>query len=218
MGKSQKHMVTVPDFHIGEFPVTQALWKAVMRELPPELAFEGDSRPVERVSWNDIRKGTENTPAFLDELNDNTTKYKGYKLPSEAMWEFAARGREKYRKYEFAGSDKLNEVAWYGNNSNSETKPVGLKLTNKLGIYDMSGNVWEWCEDDWEGESFNWGVNDDANHIPTNGLPYTKGNKRRALVRGGSWFSNVNFCRVSYRDLNGRNNRDYLIGFRLVQY
>lgn len=215
MGKSQKHMVTVPDFHIGEFPVTQVLWKAVMGQLPARIAFIGDNRPVERVSWDDIVKGTGGESSFLDELNKRATLYKNYKLPSEAMWEFAARARGKRRKHDFAGSERLKEVAWYDENSGGETKPVGLKLPNELGIYGMSGNIWEWCGDDWGGE---FGVNDNVNHIPSNGLYYKDIEMNSSLVRGGSWDLIDNGCHVSYRGPNNHSDRSNNIGFRLVLY
>ena len=181
--------------------------------------FHRRYRPVEQVSWDDIVKGANDKPAFLDELNNKAEKYKNYKLPSESMWEFAARGREKHRKYSFAGSNRLKEVGWYGNvnksgNDHNGTMPVGMKLPNELGLYDMSGNVREWCEDSWEGK---WGVNDNVNHIPTNGLAYS-GENNRSVVRGGSWFNSDNFCRVSYRDNYNRFDRLNYIGFRLVRY
>lgn len=137
---------------MGEFLVTQELWEAVMGDNPS--SFQGHKRPVEQVSWEDITQ----KDGFLERLNKRVVFTEGspfsrpkgtiYRLPTEAEWEYAARGGQKSCGFPmYSGSHRINEVGWYEENSHSETKPVGLKLPNELGIYDMTGNVWEWCHD-----------------------------------------------------------------------
>lgn len=126
------HLVKLDSFHIGKYSVTQALWKAVMQGKNPS-SFVGDNRPIETVSWDD-------TQDFILKLNKQTGK--NYRLPTEAEWEWAARGGKYWKQFPFtySGSNKLNEVAWYKENSHDETKPVGLKNPNLLGIHDITGN------------------------------------------------------------------------------
>jgi formylglycine-generating enzyme required for sulfatase activity len=200
------HEVTVKDFYLSKYPVTQALWRAVMGEDPPELAFKGSgNRPVERVSWDD-------TQLFIQQLNERTGE--SYRLPTEAEWEYAARGGiykqgDASSMTKFAGSNKLKEVGWCGENSHGETKPVGLKFPNELGLYDMSGNVWEWCEDVWH---------KNYEGAPEDGSAWLKGGEQNLrVVRGGSWSYSSDYCRVAYR---GRYDLDYrfnVIGFRLAR-
>ncbi|MBQ3247459.1 MAG: SUMF1/EgtB/PvdO family nonheme iron enzyme, partial [Alistipes sp.] len=133
------HSVTVSNFYIGKYEVTQAQWEAVMGKNPSR--FKGDNLPVERVSWNDIQK-------FIEKLNAKTGKR--YRLPTEAEWEYAARGGNQSKGYKYSGSNDIGSVAWYTDNSSSPTHPVGQKQPNELGLYDMSGNVYEWCSD-WHG-------------------------------------------------------------------
>ena len=191
------HKVNLPDFFIGKFPVTQALWKAVMKGENPSV-FQSDERPVESVSWNDI------TGAFLPALKKITGL--DFRLPTEAEWEYAARGG---RNCQYAGSDKLQEVGWYSANSHSETKPVGLKYPNKLGLYDMCGNVWEWCEDDWH---------DNYQGAPEDGSAWVNSPERGGyrVLRGGSYWYVAQYCRVAYRFNYPPAARNGDIGLRLA--
>jgi formylglycine-generating enzyme required for sulfatase activity len=196
-----QHRVQVSDFYIGKFPVTQALWKAVMNGENPSQ-FQGDDRPVETVSWDDI------TGHFLPAL----CRLSGfqYRLPSEAEWEYAARGGKYHAEgYKYAGSDRLKDVGWFETNSGNETKLVGQKQANQLGIYDMSGNVWEWCEDDWH---------DDYKSAPEDGSAWINSPNRGAnrVYRGGSWDNAARDCRAAYRYSLAPDDRDYILGFRLA--
>ena len=138
------HEVQVPGFYIGKYPVTQALYSLITGENPSRS--KGDNHPVEQVSWEEAK-------AFIQQLNQNTRK--NYRLLTEAEWEYAARGGKFSEDYLYAGSDNLKEVGWYEeNNSPNGTKAVGQKLPNELGIFEMSGNVDEWCEDDYH-ETYN---------------------------------------------------------------
>ncbi|MEZ4960422.1 MAG: formylglycine-generating enzyme family protein [Saprospiraceae bacterium] len=196
------HKVTVPSFFIGEFPVTQAVWKAVMNGANPST-FKGDQRSVETVSWHDAKD-------FIEKLNLVIPKGNlPYRLPSEAEWEFAARGGILSEGYEYAGSNKLKEVGWYRENSYGETKPVGLKFPNELGIYDMSGNVWEWCEDDWHR---------DFNGAPKDGSAWIDSPERGVgrVRRGGGYFYGAGGCRSANRDFNRPDDQFDGVGFRLV--
>jgi formylglycine-generating enzyme required for sulfatase activity len=193
------HEVSVKDFWIGKFPVTQDLWESVMGENP--FYFKGYSFPVEQVSWND-------TQQFLEKLNQLTAC--NYRLPSEAEWEYAARGGNQSKGFNFAGGNKLKEVAWYYANSHSEAKPVGLKQPNELGFYDMSGNVQEWCADHWH---------ENYENAPKEGRVWIAGaNENLCLVRGGSWISNDDDCTVSNRGWYYSDVRRNYIGFRIARY
>lgn len=194
------HQVTVPGFWMGEFPVTQALWQAVLGENPSY--FPGLDRPVEQVSWDMI------TQRFLLALNKQTGQ--NYRLPTEAEWEYAARGGSHHSPYRYAGSHRLKDVAWYYENSHGETKQVGLKQPNALGLYDLSGNVDEWCADH---------KHENYEGAPTDGSAWIdKGDEGRLRVlRGGSWHDfDPRYCRVSYRDDNAPGKDFSSVGFRLV--
>ncbi|MDX2284268.1 MAG: formylglycine-generating enzyme family protein [Bacteroidia bacterium] len=193
------HEVLVPPFSLGEYPVTQGLWLAVMGGKNPSY-FPGLDRPAEQVSWEDAQ-------AFIAKLNGLTGR--GYRLPSEAEWEYAARGGARSEGYLYAGSDKLKEAGWYDENSGGETHPVGQKLPNELGLYDMSGNVWEWCEDDWH---------DTYTNAPADGSAWVEAGRTGLLrvLRGGSWGLDARLCRVSYRDPLSPGRRDHSLGFRLA--
>lgn len=190
------HQVTLTnDYYIGKYEVTQSLWCALMDNNPSY--FKGDNLPVEQVSWDDCQK-------FINKLNDITGRK--FRLPTEAEWEYAARGGKKSRGYQYSGSNKISDVAWYSSNSEHKTQPVGLKLANELGLYDMSGNVDEWCFD-------RFGFYSALSQ--TNPLGADDGICR--VYRGGSWEQTAGFCRSSDRSNYGTSkNRIYNLGFRLA--
>ena len=207
------------DFYIGRTEVTQAQWKAVMGSNPS--GFKGDDLPVEKVSWNDAME-------FCEKLNDSGKAPRGWKftLPTETQWEYAARGGNRSRGYKYSGSDKADEVAWYYENSGDsrlddsswsfskldsnhcKTHPVGKKKANELDLYDMSGNVWEWCLDDW---------NSDSSKLTAE---FTRGNDRSGsgrVIRGGSWFNRAEVCRSADReDFDVPGRRGHFLGFRVA--
>ncbi len=196
-------------YFIGKYPVTQELYEKVMGVNPSE--FKGKYRPVESVSWNDICEGKN---SFLSKLNDkiqkNVPPLKGrgnFKLPSEAQWEYAAKSAKRWNKpsLKFAGSQNIKNVAWYDENSNDETKPVGLKQPNLLGLYDMSGNIWEWCED----------LETALYELPKDGSAYLKIGTAR-VFRGGSFRHRIEFCNATYRGAHLSFSHDDNVGFRLV--
>ena len=192
--ESLAHQVTLGDYYIGETVVTQELWKAVMGNNPSNR--KGDNLPVEMVSWEDAQ-------IFIKKLNQETVRT--FRLPTEAEWEFAARGGKNSWGYKYSGSDNLDEVAWYEDNSGGKTHPVKGKKANELGLYDMSGNVWEWCQD-WFG-----GYSGDAQSNPQGP---TSGSGR--VLRGGGWGSYAGRCRVSSRYCYAPVYRNGSVGFRLV--
>ncbi|MBK6948155.1 MAG: formylglycine-generating enzyme family protein [Haliscomenobacter sp.] len=198
-GPSLERHVYIDDFSLCKYPVTQALWQAVMGDNPSY--FKAPNRPVEQVSWIDVQ-------TFLEKLNTRTGKT--YRLPSEAEWQYAARGGHRSQGFTYSGGNKLNEVGWYDENSHAETKPVGLKQPNELGLYDMSGNVWEWCADVWH---------DNYEGAPDDGSAWTTGGDQDwRVVRGGSWYFDDDNCRVSSRDWYDSVDRFNNIGFRLAGY
>lgn len=186
------HQVIINSYYIGKTEVTQALWKAVMESYIS--CFAENNLPVEQVNWNDCQE-------FIKKLNQLTGKK--FRLPTEAEWEFAARGGNKSKGYKYAGSNNIEDVAWYTNNSNKQTHPVATKMPNELGIYDMSGNVWEWCYDR-DGEyTSDSQINPQGPNV---------GNSR--IYRGGCWYSDATSCRVSFRQ-SALTLRSSKIGFRL---
>ncbi|MBO7567053.1 MAG: formylglycine-generating enzyme family protein [Bacteroidales bacterium] len=189
------HTVTVSSFYIGKTEVTQNLWMAVMVGNPSYFK-KGGNYPVENVSWDDIQE-------FLTKLNAATGKM--YRLPTEAEWEYAARGGNKSRGYKYGGSNNIDDVAWYDGNSSNETHLVATKAPNELGIYDMTGNVWEWCQD-WYGNY--------TSSTQTNPQGVSSGSCR--VLRGGSWYDLAFYCRVSYRSSRNPDYRINYNGFRLV--
>ena len=191
------HSVTLRDYYIGETEVTQQLWHAVMGSNPSY--FTGNSqRPVEKVSWDDCQ-------TFIRRLNDLTGK--DFRLPTEAEWEYAARGGNKSRGYKYSGSNTLSDVAWYYNNASGTTHPVKQKRSNELGLYDMSGNVWEWCLD--------WYDSDYYSQSPSyNPAGPDSGSNR--VNRGGSWGCDALGNRVAFRDNIIPVNRYRALGLRLA--
>jgi formylglycine-generating enzyme required for sulfatase activity/predicted Ser/Thr protein kinase len=192
--ESPVHSVTLSDFYIGQTEVTQALWKAVMGINPSK--FKGDDKPVETVSWDDCY-------TFIAKLNKITGKT--FSMPTEAQWEFAAKGGNLSNGYKFSGSNYINDVAWYIKNSGGTTHDVGTKSPNELELYDMNGNVWEWCCD-WYGYY--------SNNSQTNPTGPSNGSDR--VLRGGSWRYIAGLCRVSTRGDNTPDCRGNYIGLRLV--
>ena len=190
------HKVTLSNYYIGQTEVTQELWEAVMGGNPSY--FKGAKNPVNGVSWYDCQE-------FIRKLNSLTGA--SFRLPTEAEWEFAARGGNKSRDYKYSGRDDLGSVAWYSDNSDSEVHTVGSKLPNELGLYDMSGNVWEWCAD-WYSGSY-YGTS------PSNN-PTGPSTGSRRVKRGGSWGNSASFCRVANRDLNAPMGSSSLVGLRLA--
>ena len=189
------HQVTLTnDYYIGETQVTQQLWKAVMGSNPSY--FKSDNRPVEKVSWYDCQ-------TFITKLNSLTSQK--FRLPTEAEWEYAARGGKKSKGYHYSGSNNLNEVAWYDNNSSSQTHDVATKQPNELGIYDMSGNVWEWCQD-------RFGSYSSASQTNPTGA----NSSHYGVNRGGSWFNGARSCRSSNRCHFSHVSSFYNLGIRLV--
>ena len=190
------HSVTLDSYYIGVTEVTQALWKAVMDSNPS--CFIGDNLPVEEVSWDDCQ-------VFVQKLNQLTGQT--FFLPTEAQWEFAARGGNLSREYKYSGSNDLDSVAWYYYNSNRQTHPVAQKLANELGLYDMSGNVREWCRD-WKG---GYSSLSQCNPEGPPSSPF-----RLHVLRGGSWLNLARRCRVSDRGCNTSSYHDSALGLRLA--
>lgn len=217
--KRKKHVVMLNDFYISKYQLTfkeyAAFCTATQRALPNDRGWGRDQRPVINVSWYDAvaycnwrSKQEKRTKVYTIDGQNVSADWQanGYRLPSEAEWEFAARGRNKSKGFEYAASNTIDKVAWYGTNSDGKTQPVGQKKANELGLYDLSGNVWEWCWD--------WF---DAYPVTTSqNNPRGPAQGHYRVLRGGSWGSNPRHCRVSFRHvgdpevaLDGR-------GFRLV--
>lgn len=188
------HSVTLNSYYIGKTEVTQALWQAVMGSNPSN--FKGADLPVECVSWNDCQE-------FIQKLNRLTGR--NFRLPTEAEWEFACRGGNNSRGYKYSGSNDIDNVAWYWDNSGGKTHPVGTKAPNELGIYDMSGNVWEWCSD-WYADYTSYSQTD-----PTG--PQSGSNR---VYRGGSWYFRARICRSSDRCDYFPTCRISFLGLRLA--
>jgi len=189
------HEVELSSFSIGKYGVTQAQWKAVMGSNPSRSS-NCDQCPVENVSWNDVQE-------YIRKLNSQTGKT--YRLPTEAEWEYAARGGNRSKGTTYSGSNAIKEVGWYDGNSRSQTHPVGLKGSNELGLYDMSGNVWEWCSD-WYGTY--------SSSFQRNPQGAASGQFR--VLRGGCWFNYEQYCRLALRNRSYPVIRYISLGFRLV--
>ena len=191
------HSVTLDSYYIGQTEVTQALWEAVMGSNPSN--FKGNNLPVEQVSWNDCQ-------TFITKLNQLTGQK--FRLPTEAEWEYAAYGGQYSRGYKYSGSNTtLTDVAWYEDNSGKKTNPVATKQPNELGLYDMSGNVYEWCQDGYDENYY-------KNSPSKNPSGPTSGYFR--VTRGGSWSNGTWCCRVCYRDFDGLSKRKDYLGLRLA--
>ena len=212
------HEVTLSNFHIAKYEVTQEEWKAVMGSNPSH--FKGCPKcPVENVSWNDTQK-------FIQALNQKTGKQ--YRLPTEAEWEYAARGGKKSKGNKYSGAKhNLSSVGWYSANSGDSTKIVGIKRPNELGLYDMSGNVYEWCNDWYDSTYY-------TNSSMSNPVGPSTGKSK--VFRGGAWYfidwingnsnqndlsqrgkNDVDLHRVSYRNGYVPSFNFYFIGFRLCR-
>ena len=188
------HEVELSPFYIGKYTVTQKEWEYIMGDNPS--IFKGEKRPVDNVSWDDCQ-------VFIKKLNEQTGKQ--FRLPTEAEWEFAARGGNLSCGYKFSGSNIIQDVAWYCENSNAQTHDVGKKMPNELGLFDMSGNVFEWCQDRF---------GDYSSDMQTNPIGPSSG--ADCVIRGGCFADEACYCRVSTRDfiepdICGRN-----VGLRLA--
>lgn len=192
------HRVSVGTVYLSKYEVTQALWQAVMGSSPSIYA-DCPQCPVERVGWNEAQ-------AFIVKLNARTGRT--YRLPTEAEWEYAARGGNKGRGTKYAGSEDLDSVAWYDEIIGGKAHPVGQKAANELGLYDMSGNVQEWCSD-WYWEDYYWSSPSADPPGPSSGQYH--------VARGGSWDHGASLCRVASRDWSARDYRFPHVGFRLAR-
>ncbi|HTO16750.1 MAG TPA: formylglycine-generating enzyme family protein [Edaphocola sp.] len=197
------HTVIVHSFKISKYPITVAQYRVFCEEN--DIIFDHDRRfkgmsnhPVTNVNWHEAL-------AYTSWLSDKTGK--NYRLPTEAEWEFAARGGLKSKGYKFSGSDNLDRVGWYNDNSSGQTHAVGTKKANELGIYDMSGNIWEWCND--------WYAEDYYNESPEDN-PKGPDSAKYRVVRGGSWFNNSSNSRVAKRNFYDPNLSFNNYGFRVV--
>jgi formylglycine-generating enzyme required for sulfatase activity len=192
-----EHDVVVGDFALSKFLVTQTQWMAIMSENPSHFALS-DQHPVDSVSWNMAQ-------AFVHALNERTGLR--YRLPRETEWEYAARGGQLSKGFQFPGSDELHSVAWYNGNSEFHTHPVGIKSPNELGLFDMSGNTWEWCLErvprDYE----------TPDRLPS--WEENAGSNDRVL-RGGSYINYAVFCRSTYRWIDRPDNVEPYLGLRLA--
>lgn len=192
LAESPPHNVTLDGFYISKYVVTQKLWVAVMGQNPSGFSHCEDC-PANNVSYNEVN-------TFISELNKMTGR--NYRLPTEAQWEYAARGGHKATTTKFAGSNYLDSVAWYADNSGNSMMPVGLKKPNELGLYDMNGNVWEWCLDRFR---------EYTSAPQVNPIGSTGSSSTSRVVRGGSYLHNERNCRVS-------NRRHFALNFRALNY
>jgi formylglycine-generating enzyme required for sulfatase activity len=191
------HRVSVGSFYIGKFEITQLQYDSIMGKNPSHHKNCPDC-PVEEVSWNDAQ-------AFCKKLS--ALSGSTYRLPTEAEWEYAARGGKKMKDLIYSGSDHIDEVAWYNGNALGTTAPVGGKQPNKLGLYDMSGNVAEWCSD-WYSDAYY--------RLNLGGNPQGPENGREKVIRGGSWDFVESYCSTTYRLWNGPSYKNGYTGFRVV--
>ena len=219
----QEKQITLSSFYISKYETNQSEYQSIMGKNPSY--FKGSNLPVEYVSWFDAIKYcnakskkeglsvayNETTGELLDSVGSVTsdiTKVMGYRLPTEAEWEFAAKGGNKSKGYTYIGSSNAEEIAWFSLNSEGKTHEVGTKKSNELGLYDMSGNVWEWCTDWYDSNYYNNSSN--INPVNTN-------NSDVRVVRGASWLNNPNYLRLNlrYNSVPSINNLD--LGFRIAK-
>lgn len=191
-----RHKVTVKSFYMLKTLVTQALWSSIM-DTNPSFHKNCLTCPVENVSWFDAQK-------FISKLNTLTKKH--YRLPTEAEYEYAARGGNKDRGLDYSGSNNINDVGWYTDNSEGQSHPVGEKKTNELGLFDMSGNMWEWCSD-WYGLYYKGSPSDN---------PQGPANGEKKVVRGGTWLSLDEGCTVVSRGALNPAFKNKFTGFRIA--
>jgi formylglycine-generating enzyme required for sulfatase activity len=190
------HRVHLDRYYISKYPVTQKQW---MRLMPENTSrFQGDNQPVEQISWDDVQ-------IFIERISDTISAEYSVDLPSEAQWEYAARSGGRNEKY--AGSSDADHVAWYDDNSHGNTHPVGMKAPNGLGIHDMSGNVWEWCQDSFQTDAYQY-------HDQEN--PVMISNERDRVIRGGSWNVDSWSVRCARRNRLPQDLYGPGLGFRLV--
>jgi len=199
INESPVHSITLNSFYIGTYEVTQKLWVQIIGNNPSN--FRGYDLPVEQISWDDI-------VIFIITLNQLTGQ--NYRLPYAAEWEYAAGGGEQNRTSWSGTNDEnsLSDYAWYNPNCNNKTHPVGTKKPNSLGIYDMSGNVWEWCQDWYDIKYYSTSESKNP-HGPLSGSS--------RVIRGGSWRNEAPLCRIRNRARDFPKTGDYSIGFRLVR-
>ncbi|WP_094229245.1 formylglycine-generating enzyme family protein [Methanolobus psychrotolerans] len=183
--------------YMGKYPVTQREWKTLMENNPSR--FKDDEKPVESVSWNDVQD-------FIKKLNEIEGTGK-YRLPSETEWEYACRAGTITNYYFGDNASKLGEYAWYSKNSEKGTHPVGQKKPNPWGLYDMNGNVWEWCQD-------NFHLNNEG--APDDGSAWEDSGSIGRINRGGGWYDNSNFCQSASRYLFAPKDCNCGLGFRLL--
>ncbi len=188
------HKVTLSSYYLCKYEVTQELWTHVMQSNPSH--FKGSRLPVEDITWDDCQQ-------FISKLNALTGK--NFRLPTEAEWEYAARGGKLSKGYKYAGSNSVKEVAWYNANSGNSPHDVGQKLPNELGLYDMSGNVYEWCQD-WKAAY--------EREAQTNPQGPEEGTNR--VNRGGRWCGSARACRTSDRSMSAPDYHFYHLGMRLA--
>ncbi|MDR1881666.1 MAG: formylglycine-generating enzyme family protein [Prevotella sp.] len=191
------HQIYLNDFYISKYEVTQAEWESVMGYNPS--CFKGEDLPVECVSYDNVKK-------FISKLNEKTGKR--YRLPTEAEWEYAARGGNKSNRYKYSGDENIDRVSWYNDNSAGQPRLVGEKAPNELGIYDMSGNIHEWCSD-WY----------DSTYYAKSPIVNPQGQKsgKIRVFRGGSWHSDKKYCRVTNRSHTVSETKNYSLGFRIAE-